>query len=112
MEQNIQVDPASGVPAASSANNSPLSPSPLQSTISAPRQKTRQAQPHKRQADPAVLIGLAISRARAGGLPAVPEPVLIPLIAAANDGCGASIMVVEWLERGRSSKSGGGDEQA
>lgn len=122
MEQNIQVDPASGVPAMAPASSGTQS-SAAQSTskwsstskatsTSTPQQETRQAQPHKRQADPALLIGLAVSFARAGGLPAVPEPVLIPLVAAPTNGCGASQMVVEWLERGRSSKSGGGDEQA
>jgi hypothetical protein len=54
--------------------------------------------------DPAMLIGLAIAFARQGcisGGPAaaVPAPVLQPLEAAARGGCGASAMVIDWLNR-------------
>ena len=60
--------------------------------------------------DPAILIGLAIATGKRGGLGSVPDPVLVPLVRAANSGCGASRMVVAWLERRTpTSNTGGGD---
>ena len=114
MEPSIHADASSIIPATASASGSHSLSIPTSSTTtskSAPQQKARPAQPFKYPTDPAMLIGLAISRGRAGGLAAVPEPVLTPLVAAATDGCGASRMVVEWLERRNSTKSGGGNEQ-
>jgi hypothetical protein len=58
----------------------------------------------KTSADPAVLIGLTVAFARQSGISggraaAVPAPVLQPLEAAARGGCGASAMVIDWLEQ-------------
>ena len=61
--------------------------------------------------DPAILIGLAIATGKTGGIAAVPHPVLVPLVRAANSGCSACEIVVRWLERRTSSSNmGGGDE--
>ena len=54
--------------------------------------------------DPAVLIGLAMAFGRQRGSAAVPNVVLAPLSAAAEAGCGASQMVVGFLNR-RASKA-------
>ena len=51
------------------------------------------------QTDAAVLIGLAMAFGRQRGSSAVPNVVLAPLTAAAEAGCGASQMVVGFLNR-------------
>jgi hypothetical protein len=55
--------------------------------------------------DPAILIGLAIAFGKNGGVNAVPGLILEPLNAAAQHGCGASHIVLAWLER-RAKPSG------
>ena len=60
--------------------------------------------------DPAILIALAVALGKQGGLSAVPDVFLEPLIIAASHGCGASRMVIEWLERRSLSSVGGGHE--
>lgn len=49
--------------------------------------------------DPAILIGLAIALGKRCGITGVPDLILVPLLAAAYVGCGASRSVIEWLER-------------
>lgn len=53
----------------------------------------------KQTIDPAILIGLAILFGRNGGKPTVPELIARPLAAAASDGCGASRVVLGWLDQ-------------
>ena len=62
-----------------------------------PNNKT--AEREKEWADPVILIALAVALGKQGGLSAVPDPILVPLVSAASHGCGASRMVIEWLER-------------
>jgi hypothetical protein len=57
------------------------------------------------QTDPAILIGLAMAFGKNGGVNVVPGIILEPLDAAAQHGCGASHMVLAWLER-RAKPSG------
>jgi hypothetical protein len=49
--------------------------------------------------DPAQTIGLAMAFARQGGIAAVPDVLLTPLVAATLDECGASKAALAWLEQ-------------
>ena len=50
------------------------------------------------QTDPAIIIGLAMSFGRQGGLANVPDILLVPLCQAALNNCGASAALLKWLE--------------
>lgn len=49
--------------------------------------------------DPAILIGLAIALGKRSGIAGVPDLILVPLVASAQGGCGASRLAIKWLER-------------